>query len=137
MPLGDYKNPEICDAANLRACSAALRGVDLRHGDFAAAVAGADEGDFVYFDPPYVPQSATANFTGYTAGGFGPADHTRMASVAMALKARGAKVLLSNSDTALVRQLYGIGFEVVRVDAPRSMAARGSSRGFIQELVIR
>ena len=138
VPLGDYKAPVVCDEPNLRACSAALQGVEVRHEDFAAVVGRAQPGDLVYFDPPYVPQSETANFTGYTADGFGEHDHARMATVAETLKSRGVFVLISNSDAPLVRQLYGGGvFELMPVMAPRSMAARGASRGAIQELVIR
>ena len=66
VPHGRYANPMICDEQNLRAASEALSTVELRVGDFAEAAAEAGTGDFVYFDPPYVPLSTTANFTSYT-----------------------------------------------------------------------
>jgi DNA adenine methylase len=136
VPLGEYKNPLICDERNLRACRDALQGIEIRHEDFAAVLGRAHEGDVVYFDPPYAPTSATSKFANYTANGFGKSDHARMAKVATALKARGVRVVISNSDTPLVRELYADGFTVAPVMAPRSMAARGCSRGAVQELVI-
>lgn len=136
-PLGDVKNPRILDEVNLRACSTALQGVEIRCEDFSAVLGRAQPGDLVYLDPPYVPASETAKFANYTAAGFGAADHARMAEVAATLKARGVHVVVSNSDTPLVRQLYATGFELIPVMAPRAMAARASSRGPVQELVIR
>src|SRR5262249_15284892 len=81
VPFGRYAKPKICDADNLRACSDALGNVQLSVRDFADAVAGARKGDFVYFDPPYVPVSRTSTFTAYAAGGFGPDAQVRLSEV--------------------------------------------------------
>ena len=97
VPFGRYKNPTICDAENLRACAAILKGASITHGDFEAVVADAHPGDFVYFDPPYVPLTATSDFTSYTAEGFTDADQVRLRDVALRLKAGGVAVMLSNS----------------------------------------
>ncbi|MFO7169225.1 MAG: DNA adenine methylase, partial [Chloroflexota bacterium] len=105
-PFGYYKNPLICDPENLRAVSVALRGVDLRVEDFGAVLERAEPGDLVYFDPPYVPVSATASFTHYTGQTFGPEDQRRLAEVFAALADRGVYVMLSNSATPLSRELY-------------------------------
>lgn len=137
VPFGRYTNPTICDAENLRACSAALRGVELRIGDFAETCAGAMAGDFVYFDPPYVPLSATSSFTAYAAAGFGADAQTRLRDTAAALLDRGVHILLSNSSAGLVRELYGVRpFDVTEVDATRSVNCQASKRGAIKELVI-
>ena len=71
VPFGRYKNPKICDEARLRAASAALQGVEVRVADFSETVETAVAGDFVYFDPPYVPLSSTSNFPSYNKKGFG------------------------------------------------------------------
>ena len=71
------------------------------------ATVPAKRGDAVYIDPPYSPASETANFTAYTAGGFGPKDQERLRDVAKKLDARGVYVLLSNSDTPFVRNSTG------------------------------
>jgi DNA adenine methylase len=137
VPFGRYTNPTICDAANLRACSAALHGVDLRTGDFAETVADARAGDFVYFDPPYVPLSATSSFTAYAADGFGPDAQRRLRDVAAKLIDNGAHVLLSNSSAGMVRELYGERpFTVDEVDATRAVNCKAERRGAIKELVI-
>lgn len=137
VPFGRYTNPTICDAENLRACSAALQGVHLRAGDFVETVLDAKEGDFVYFDPPYVPLSATSSFTGYDAGGFGAEAQVRLRDVAFALLARGVHVLVSNSSSGLVRELYGpTAFRVEEVSARRAVNSKADRRGAIKEVLI-
>lgn len=137
VPFGRYKNPSICDEPNLRACSAALKRATLLAADFETVLDRAVPGDFVYCDPPYLPISATASFTAYTPGGFGLSDHRRLRDTARRLKERGVHVLISNSAAPEIVELYREGFEIIRVQAPRSIAGRGSSRGSIEELIIR
>ncbi len=136
VPFGRYANPTICDADNLRACAAALAGVDLRPGDFDQALRDARRDDFVYFDPPYVPLSPTASFTSYTSQGFGPDEQVRLRDRARRLKESGVHVLLSNSSTDFVRELYGDGFHLEEVAATRLVNSRSSRRGPIPELVM-
>lgn len=137
VPFGRYQNPTLCDADNLRAASAALQGTMILHADFAESTAMAAEGDFVYFDPPYVPLSATSAFTAYTGDGFGAEEQARLRDVALALKRRGVRVLLSNSSAGLVRDLYsGPDFTVEEVMATRRINCVGTGRGPVKELVI-
>ncbi len=136
VPFGRYTNPTLCDASNLRACSRALEGVELRCGDFAAAVVTAKRGDFVYFDPPYVPVSTTANFTHYAAGRFDWAEQERLAKLFADLSRRGVLVMLSNADTAEVRDLFD-GFRLDRVAASRSVNSNPEKRGKVGEVVVR
>lgn len=136
VSFGRYSNPKICDAANLRACSEALRGVDLVVGDFEDVVSMARRGDFAYFDPPYVPLSTTSCFTSYGADGFGGDDQRRLCTTAARLKRRGVDVLVSNSAAPFVRELYA-GFETVEVYAARAVNCRPERRGAIKELLIR
>lgn len=136
VPFGNYKDPKICDAENLRACSAALGGTEILAKSFETIEERAEKGDFVYFDPPYVPVSETSSFTSYTAEGFGPTDQERLAQTARRLKARGVHVLLSNSDSAVVRSLYKKDFELREVLAARSVNSRADRRGKVKELLI-
>lgn len=137
VPFGRYANPTICDAANLRACSDALAGVSILHEPFESVLGRAESGDFIYFDPPYLPISATSSFTGYSPDGFGLDDHRRLRDTARNLKKRGVHILLSNSAAPAIRELYADGFEVSEVLAGRAINASGDGRGKIPELIIR
>jgi DNA adenine methylase len=135
-PMGAYKNPTICDAIGLRRASRALQGARICCIDFWEVVKGAGKGDFVYFDPPYIPAGGAADFTAYTKSGFGPIDQHRLRDAALLLKAHGVSVLLTNSDTQTTRDLYRRGFTMRRVDARRAINSKASARGAVGELII-
>lgn len=141
VSFGDYANPKILDEENLRACSRALQGVELEARDFDPRTTGCIDpstGDLWYADPPYVPVSKTALFTGYTADGFTKEDQERLAEYARSLKARGVHVLLTNSDAPLVRELYPEPFwKVERVEVRGdALNTDGAKRGKVGELII-
>lgn len=141
VSFGDYKDPKILDEENLRACSRALQGVELEARDFDPRTTGCVDpstGDLWYADPPYVPVSKTALFTGYTADGFTKEDQERLAEYARSLKARGVHVLLTNSDAPLVRELYQEPFwKVERVEVRGdALNTDGAKRGKVGELII-
>jgi DNA adenine methylase len=135
VPMGRYVRPTILDADNLRAVSASLAGTQLTAGPFSRVLEHARAGDLVYFDPPYVPVSKTASFTGYTRGAFAQADQEELARVYRALDERGCLLMLSNSDTPLARKLYA-GFAIHRLDARRNINSKADRRGPVGELVV-
>jgi DNA adenine methylase len=138
VPHGRHQNPTICDEGNLRAVSEALKNVELRVADFADAPSAAGQGDFVYFDPPYVPLSETAHFTSYTAKEFGSSEQRRLAQTAAALTNRGATVVLSNSNHPEVSALYeSHDFSLHEVQAPRNINSRATRRGAVREFLIK
>lgn len=137
VPFGRYENPKICDARTLRSCAEALANADLEVGDFETIAGAAKRGDFVYFDPPYAPLSATSSFTSYTSNGFDIGEQERLRDLARHLKKRGVHVLLSNSSAPAVRKLYARGFEVFEVSATRMVNSQAGGRGAVTELVIK
>ena len=135
VPLGRYKNPTICDPPRLSAASRALAGVTLLEGSYKEATSTATEGDLVYFDPPYVPLNITSNFTSYTRENFGPSDQEDLAQTFRELAERGVKVLLSNSDTPRVRELFK-DFKKHKILAPRAINSKADRRQKVSELLI-
>lgn len=137
VPHGRYKNPNILDEANLRACSESLRGLSLTSVDFEEACDAARPGDFVYFDPPYQPLSATANFTGYTRDAFGPVEQERLARVFEDLTRRGVAALLSNSSHPFIDALYEAkGYTIEHVKMSRAINSNAAKRSAIDELLV-
>ncbi|HBM97163.1 TPA: DNA adenine methylase [bacterium UBP9_UBA11836] len=101
--------------------------VEILYGDFEKACVNVQAGDFVYFDPPYIPISKTANFTDYTKDGFGYAEHCQLASLFRRLDTLGAKVMLSNHNVDLVYELYE-GFTIEGIDVKRAINRDASKR---------
>ena len=134
VPFGKYKNPNYCDKENLRACSKALAHTDILCSDFELATSTAYAGDFVYFDPPYVPLSTTSSFTSYTENGFDENSQRRLVNVFGQLKEKDVYVLLSNSTAAL--GLYR-EFDVLSLRAKRNVNCKGDKRGSVLEILAR
>lgn len=134
VPAGRYERPRILDEQGLRVASRQLRRADVRCSGFEAVLEHAQAGDFIYFDPPYVPVSRTSSFTGYAAQGFSSDDQRRLRDVFGELDRRGCALLLSNSATREVRALYE-GYVIDEVSTQRSISCR--QRGAVKELVVR
>ena len=65
VPWGKYQNPPICDSNNLRNVSRVLSKseVTIKAYDYKEILLeNAKEGDFIYLDPPYSPESKAAYF---------------------------------------------------------------------------
>lgn len=137
-PFGRYKNPNIVNETTIRAVSNYLSKNDIQimNGDYERALARIRTGSFVYFDPPYDPVSSSANFTGYTKGGFDRDEQGRLKRVCDRLDRRGVKFLLSNSSTDFIRDLYR-DYLITTVEATRAVNSKASGRGKIAEVLIR
>ncbi|MDB4985600.1 MAG: Methyl-directed repair adenine methylase [Myxococcaceae bacterium] len=135
-PAGRYTNPAIADSTRLHAAGRCLHHVDVRCAPFEELLSSVRPGDFVYLDPPYEPLSSTANFTAYSRHGFTRDDQARLRDVFRELDRRGAKLMLSNSDVALIHEFYR-GFRVDRIQARRGVNCDPTKRGVVSELVIR
>src|SRR4030095_15118495 len=92
VPYGDNRNALICDDVNLRACARALEHATIEMEDYSIVRNRAQRGDLVYFDPPYMPLSATSYFTSYTVRGFGVKDQIALSELAKELKERRVHV---------------------------------------------
>jgi len=139
VPFGRYKNPNFLDDAVLRAVNKYLNSNDitLLNQDFAEAVKDAKRGDFVYFDPPYDPVSETASFTGYDVNGFNRDEQERLKEEFDALHKKGCKVMLSNSCTDFIMDLYkDYQDTIIKVRATRSINSNALKRGMVDEVLV-
>jgi DNA adenine methylase len=140
VPIGSYRNPRIFDEDGLREAGRALSGAAISRADFAETVSVAGAGDLVYFDPPYHPRSRTASFTSYALGRdgravFGIEEQRRLAGVFQDLDRKNCHVMLSNSDSEEIRQLYR-GFRIRVASARRAINSDASARGAVSEIVV-
>jgi DNA adenine methylase len=137
VPVGSYKPEKVSlyDRANLLAASRELQRAQIAVQDFRHTLRAATRGQFVYVDPPYVPLSPTSNFTSYTKEDFGKAEQEELAALFADAARRGVRLMLSNSDTPLVRKLYG-EFVIKTVSARRAVNSDGAKRGRVSEVIV-
>jgi len=134
VPIGRYSDPDWVRAEEIRKASRLLENTKIRNTGFEYVTEVAEDGDLVYFDPPYEPMSPTAYFTDYSAEGFGKADQERLRDVAQKLNKRGVNLILSNS--GVMYEMYEkAGFHVEKEGATRAINSDAENRGEVDELI--
>lgn len=130
VPFGRYRNPTIVDRKNLLSVSAYLNSADIQilNQDFKKTALMAEKGDFIYLDPPYHPFSKTASFTKYSKYDFTEKDQEELADVYGRLVKRGCYVMLSNSNTDLIKELYKT-YNLSEITARRAINCMAGKRG--------
>jgi DNA adenine methylase len=138
VPFGRYKNPSIYDEDNLRRISKILQNTTILNQDFEEAVKDTKKGDFVYFDPPYVPLSKTSDFTSYTKMDFRLDDQKRLARVVNDLAKKGCYVMESNSSSDEIKNIFEEyqNLNIYTIDAPRFISCKSDGRKPVEESVI-
>jgi len=136
VPIGSYANPSICDAETILMTSEALQPIEIIHGCYSNILTLANEHDFVYFDPPYHPLSATSHFTAYGEELFLDAEQTALLEVFKTLDSRGCFVMHSNSNSEFIKTLYR-DYLIEFVEMERFINSKSSGRGKIKEIIVR
>ena len=140
VPLGRYNKPKICDTRNLTKVNKImnLRNTTIENYDYQKISSKIKENDFIYLDPPYFPINETSNFTNYTSYGFDIGQQKRLANFFYDLDKRKCKILLSNSDTTIIRDLYSSFKEnIISLSALRSINSNAEKRKNHSELIIK
>ena len=111
--------------------------IEILSGDYKNALNNMENlsESFIYLDPPYVPLTSTASFVSYTDQGFDIDAQIELKNIATELDKAQNYVLLSNSDTPIVRELYK-DFVIVPINVPRSVGAAASTRVGVGEVLI-
>lgn len=133
VPFGRYKRPYFPET-EMRYFYQKAQHATYRQASFASIMAVCQPGDIVYCDPPYVPLSDTANFTSYSANGFGWAEQTELVRQAEQLARRGIPVIISNHDTAAVRQAYEQA-AIESFEVRRFISCNGNKRNKTAEIL--
>jgi DNA adenine methylase len=142
VPVGNYKNPTICDEQNLKNLSELIQNVQFQYGDYRKSMEYVTENTFVYFDPPYRPLNVTSGFTSYTKEDFNDDNQRELATFYRELDGRNVKLMLSNSNPKNINKddnffdnIYQ-GFNIDEIYASRMINANSKGRGKISEILV-
>ncbi|ENY68878.1 Type II restriction modification system N6-adenine DNA methyltransferase [Metamycoplasma auris 15026] len=109
--------------------------IEIKNEDFEQSVKDAKKDDFVYFDPPYDVYENKSSFTSYNSKKFGKEEQIRLRDLIIKLSKKGVKVMISNSNTPFINELYR-NFNKHIVQAKRIINSDAKKRGYIEELII-
>jgi DNA adenine methylase len=132
-PFGRYKKPYFPEKEMLFFAEKAQNAI-FKCENFTEIMSGAEQGDVVYCDPPYVPLSTTANFTSYNKGGFNLDQQQALCQLAEKLAQKNIPVIISNHDTDFVQILYK-NAEKIAFDVQRFISCNGAGRSKAPELL--
>ena len=126
VPYNNKTQTVSVQSENIFNMSAYLKNITLLTADFENVSMKAKEGDFIFFDSPYIPIKADS-FIDYTKDGFTEGNHRRLAWVYTKLAERGVKCMLTNHNVPLVYELYD-GFNILPVDVKRMINRDANNR---------
>ncbi len=136
VPSARKKDVKTYDKTNMESLHKYLheKNVKIRCADFTVILRNAKEGDFVYLDPPY-DQEDGSSFVSYTKYNFNRKDQRRLYKTFVRLSNKNIKVMMSNSDTKFIRDLYK-EYNIRHVYAYRLINSKSKGRGKIKEVII-
>lgn len=135
VPFGFYKDPNIIDEQNLKACSELLKKTEIVSSHFLAMENEIKTGDFVYFDPPYIPINKTSSFTKYYKDDFDIGEQIKLKELCDRLTKKNIYFMLSNSYSKQILKLYE-QYNIKKIKATRAINCKADKRGAINELII-
>jgi len=128
VPYGKYKNPDFVQKDKIVSCSSLLKSGSIKCMDFRKLEnLTISKNDFIFFDPPYVPLDGYSDFKRYTKEQFYEDSQRDLANVFQKLARKNIKLVLTNSNTPLVHELYD-GFDKIIVNSNRNISSKGSTR---------
>ncbi len=124
VPFGNYKNPSIIDKNNILNIHKLVKDVNFRCCSFLEALSIVNKDDFIYLDPPYVPENPTS-FVSYNEEGFYLEKHIELFETIHKLIKNGANILMSNSDVNMIKEEFeNDNFSIQRIECKRAINSK-------------
>lgn len=136
VPIGNKKTIVFEDDC-FDSISISLQNAEIHCCDFQSTILQAQEGDFVFVDPPYTTAHNFNGFVKYNQNIFTWDDQIRLRNCVLEAVDRGAQVLLTNACHNSIHELYDGFADIVTVDRPSVISGKNTGRRNVAELVIR
>ena len=106
VPYGHYKKtPVMISPSELEHIHQLTQGVKFVYSSFQESLSKVSKEDFIYLDPPYVPENPQS-FVKYTHDGFSLQTHQELFQIVKQLHEKKNKLVLSNSNVPLVLDTF-------------------------------
>lgn len=128
VPYGNYKKPYL-PVDEIRAFAEKAVHATFICASYDETLAMLQAGDVVYCDPPY-----DGTFSGYHTAGFSDDDQYDLASILVRRSSEGHPIIVSNSDTRLIRSFYR-KYTLHRISTKRSIGVAAGEGKKADELI--
>ena len=107
VPFGHYKTvPTVITRQEIDNVSELIKNVNFVHSDFQVSMENVGEGDIMYLDPPYAPETCNS-FVKYTSDGFGLDKHNALFTLIKELHTKkNVSFIMSNAKVSLVTDAF-------------------------------
>lgn len=133
VPFGNYSSTFEIDSRNILLVSKLIKDVIFTAQGYEESLGNVKDGDFVYLDPPYVPVNKKS-FTRYTVNDFKHVQHENLFELVKTLVPNNVKILMSNSDTKIVRDTFK-HLNVIVVECKRRINSKNPA-SIINEVLV-
>lgn len=124
VPFGHYTNPEIINEGHIKEVHELIKDVIFEWCDFSVSFGNVLVGDFVYMDPPYVPEKYTS-FVGYTKLGFALKQHNLLFKMCNDMTKNNKKFMMSNADVQMIKDNFiGDKYTITSIMCKRSINSK-------------
>jgi DNA adenine methylase len=125
VSFGNYKNPCIFDEDHILFVSSLLQNVVFNTQSFDISLTHVKEGDLIYMDPPYAPETAES-FVGYTVDGFKKDMHQKLFNICHKFTGMtNVRFVMSNAYVDLVMNAFPQDlFHVQVIECKRSINSK-------------
>ena len=146
IPMGSPVEKKLFDNDNLDTVGEALSGVTFNCNDYSKVKpfeGSVNKSNLIFLDPPYIPNSKTANFTDYSIEGFNKDSHIKLSNeFSKLIENDNNNVLFTNNFNKMSMELFvdknkkNKRLNVYKFDITKTISAKNSGRGNTEELLI-
>ena len=137
--FGKMNNPKIIDESNLINFNKKLNSkTTIKNSDYIKFLNNCKKGDFVYMDPPYVPDDIKQCNIKYIKDGWNITDFENLVKTFKDLDKKGCYVMMSNSNSKFIRNNFSKKqYNIKKLKISRGLCPNSDKRNTEYELLIK
>lgn len=146
IPMGSPVKKKLFDNENLDAVGDALSKVNFTCDNYSNVKpfkGSVNKNNLIFLDPPYIPNSNTANFTDYSVEGFNKDSHIKLSNdFSKLIENRNYNVIFTNNFNEMSVELFvnrnkkNKRLSVYKFNITKTISAKNTGRGNTKELLI-
>ncbi len=132
VPIGT-KDSVVFEEENFSEIAKTLENANIISADFEQIIDRAEEGDFIFIDPPYTVKHNLNGFLKYNEKIFSWEDQVRLLKAIERAKERGVFAVITNADHESIHELYGDVGHYQKILRHSKLAGDSTKRGATSE----